>query len=212
MPTLGFAVINNCLNLIYFDHLSELRCSLLLKSDVNFTQRDVEILRRVFSLHMFLFFYSVPAECDEENSICWEITYLGFYNLFVACLGRCSLLSVFRRLSNTFLCLLWNLCTLLGLFGNLLRPFCHISKQLITNYNFSKPIRPPKIFEKSNQVLKKQLFEGTFFRIKRLPRGRRFIQKKILIRTPPLIYQKVDFCCFSGSIGFDFFQNRSNRS
>jgi hypothetical protein len=56
MPTLGFAVINHYLNLIYFDHLSELRCSLLLKSDVNFTWRDVEILRRVFSLHTLLFF------------------------------------------------------------------------------------------------------------------------------------------------------------
>ena len=56
MRTLGFAVINHYLNLIYFDHLSELRCSLLLKSDVNFTWRDVEILRRVFSLHTLLFF------------------------------------------------------------------------------------------------------------------------------------------------------------
>ncbi len=55
-PTLGFAVINHYLNLIYFDHLSELRFSLLLKSDVNFTWRDVEILRRAFCLHTLLFF------------------------------------------------------------------------------------------------------------------------------------------------------------
>ena len=102
-------------------------------------RRDPE--KSVLSSHAS-FFYSVPAECDEENSICWEITYLSFYNLFVVCLGRFSLLVVFGRLSNTFLCLLWNIFTLLGLFGNLLQPFCHISKQLITNYNFSKPIRP----------------------------------------------------------------------
>jgi hypothetical protein len=55
MPTLGFAAINHYLNLIYFDHLSELRCTLLLKSDVNLTLRDVEILRRAFSLHTLLF-------------------------------------------------------------------------------------------------------------------------------------------------------------
>jgi hypothetical protein len=97
--------------------------------------------KSVFSSHAS-FFYLVPAESDEENSICWEKTYLGFYNLFVVCLGQFLLLSVLRRLSNTFLCLLWNICTLLGLIGNLFWLFCHISKQLITNYNFSKPIRP----------------------------------------------------------------------
>jgi hypothetical protein len=62
MPTLGFTVINHYLNLIYFDHLSELRCSLLLKSDVNFTCWDVEILRRVFSLHTLLFL----SECLQN--------------------------------------------------------------------------------------------------------------------------------------------------
>lgn len=106
MPTLGFAVINHYLNLIYFDQLSELRCSLLLCSIENFTWRDVEILRRAFFLLTPLFFYLVPAECVKENSICWEKTYLGFYNLSVVCLGQFSFLVVFGRLSNSFLCLL----------------------------------------------------------------------------------------------------------
>jgi len=66
-------------------------------------RRDPE--KSVLSSHAS-FFYLVPAECAKENSICWEKTYLGFYNLFVVCLGRCSLLSVFRRLRNSFLCLL----------------------------------------------------------------------------------------------------------
>jgi hypothetical protein len=105
----------------------------------------------------------VPAESDEENSICWEKTYLGFYNLFVVCLGQFLLLSVLRRLSNTFLCLLWNICTLLGLIGNLFQLFCHISKQLITNYNFSKPIRPLKILKIKIGIEKSNCFGGHFF-------------------------------------------------
>ena len=149
MPILGFTIMKDDLNFIHLAHLSELRCSLMLKIDVNFTWRDVEILRRAFCLHTLLFLLSAWRMWWRKLDLLGK-TYLGFYNLFVVCLGQFILLSVLRRLSNTFLCLFWNICTLLGLIRNLFQLFCHFSKQLITNYNFSKPIRPLKILIKSN--------------------------------------------------------------
>ncbi len=123
MPTLGFAGINHYLNLIYLDHLSELCCSLLLKSDVNFTWREIEILRRAFFLLTLLFFTQCLQNAMKKTRFVGKN--LPWLLQPVCCLPRpiFFLLSVLRRRNNTFICLLWNLCTVLGLIGNLLRPF-----------------------------------------------------------------------------------------